>query len=243
MGDLIKLLGAPNSSAKILNIKIVKDDSARIAVARSIWKAAGPICGTEAESYLRSRGITIPLPPTLRYHPGLRSVEPPFKQYGALVAAMTKSVSRELRAVYVIYLQDGAKAPLERVKVFRGSPAGCSVHLAPLDGDSLTIAEGIETALSIIQMGAPYERTCAWAAGSTAEVVNFDVPLGIRSLHVGVDIDPPRPGQTMGAGEIAARKLVDRINRTRPEIETWLSWPHGEKDKRDFNDELMEEAG
>ena len=36
--------------------------------ARRIWREAFPIANTPAETYLRSRGITIPLPPTLPKH-------------------------------------------------------------------------------------------------------------------------------------------------------------------------------
>lgn len=243
MGALIRALGEPAHNAKVIESRKVKPASMRIAEARDIWRSAGPISGTQAESYLRSRGITIPLPPTLRYHRNLKSVEPPFRRYGALVAAMTKADSRELRAVYVIYVQDSAKAPLTRCKIFRGCPAGCSVHLAPVTGDSLTICEGAETGLSIVEMDARYgEQTCVWACGSTSGLINFEVPQGIRTLYVSVDIDPPRQGQAYGDGEIAARTLVDRLNRTLPEIEVWLSWPpwRSGKEKYDFNDSILE---
>lgn len=41
----------------------------REAQAKSCWEEALPIAGTPAEQYLRNRGITCELPPTLRYHP------------------------------------------------------------------------------------------------------------------------------------------------------------------------------
>ena len=41
----------------------------RAAQARACWQEALPIDGTPAESYLRGRGITCPLPATLRFHP------------------------------------------------------------------------------------------------------------------------------------------------------------------------------
>ena len=36
--------------------------------ALEIWRRAQPATGTPAETYLRGRGITIPTPPTIRYH-------------------------------------------------------------------------------------------------------------------------------------------------------------------------------
>ena len=41
----------------------------RAAQARACWEEALPIDGTPAESYLRGRGITCPMPGTLRFHP------------------------------------------------------------------------------------------------------------------------------------------------------------------------------
>ena len=40
--------------------------------ALEIWRESIPAAGTLAEVYLLSRGITIPPPPTLRFHPALR---------------------------------------------------------------------------------------------------------------------------------------------------------------------------
>ncbi len=44
----------------------------RTAAARKIWSTTRLGAATLIETYLRSRGITIPIPPTLRYHPNLK---------------------------------------------------------------------------------------------------------------------------------------------------------------------------
>ena len=44
-----------------------RDERRRREAARTIWAEAAPIAGTLGERYLRSRGITAPLPPTLRF--------------------------------------------------------------------------------------------------------------------------------------------------------------------------------
>ena len=41
----------------------------RAALARALWREARPVRGTPAETYLRGRGITCPLPETLRFAP------------------------------------------------------------------------------------------------------------------------------------------------------------------------------
>ena len=43
------------------------DDRDTIGEALAIWRAAGPITGTPAETYLRNRGISIRLPDCLRF--------------------------------------------------------------------------------------------------------------------------------------------------------------------------------
>jgi hypothetical protein len=45
------------------------DAEKRAAQAKRVWQEAQPIAGTLAETYLRGRGITAPLPATLRFHP------------------------------------------------------------------------------------------------------------------------------------------------------------------------------
>ena len=45
--------------------------AAKLAKARSLWDAAKPIVGTKAEAYLQGRGITSPLPDSLRFVPDI----------------------------------------------------------------------------------------------------------------------------------------------------------------------------
>jgi putative DNA primase/helicase len=47
-------------------------DAKRTSAALSIWQSTTAACGTRVEIYLRSRGLTIPPPPKLRFHPGLK---------------------------------------------------------------------------------------------------------------------------------------------------------------------------
>jgi hypothetical protein len=63
------------------------DDRRRTEYAGRIWHQTIPITGTLAEDYLRSRGITMPLPGVLRFHPALKH---PSGQYirAAMVAAV-----------------------------------------------------------------------------------------------------------------------------------------------------------
>jgi len=60
------------------------DAAKRATQARAIWREARPIAGTVAETYLRGRGITCPLPATLRFHPEAWH-GPTAKRYPAMV--------------------------------------------------------------------------------------------------------------------------------------------------------------
>src|SRR5262245_23151528 len=47
-------------------------DARRIEAALAIWQSGMVTLDTPAESYLASRGLCLPLPATLRFHPGLK---------------------------------------------------------------------------------------------------------------------------------------------------------------------------
>ena len=149
----------------------------RARQAAAIWREAVPICGTPAETYLRARGIACGLPGTLRFHPdcwhGATAQRLP-----ALVA-LVEGCDR--LAVHRTYLRpDGlAKAAVEPAKAMLGSTAGGAVTLQDGPG-RLVVAEGIETALSLVSGLLPLPMRLL-AALSTS---------GIRALRL-----PDQPGR------------------------------------------------
>jgi len=62
-------LGQP---AAFPTLTATPDDSQRIEIARRIWREAKPATGTLVETYLRSRGITMAIPPSLRFRPSMK---------------------------------------------------------------------------------------------------------------------------------------------------------------------------
>ena len=46
-----------------------KDQVTRATAALAIWQKSGPAAGTIVQTYMRSRGLLLPLPPTIRFHP------------------------------------------------------------------------------------------------------------------------------------------------------------------------------
>jgi hypothetical protein len=152
-------------------------------LALDIWREARPIAGTIAELYLRSRGITIELPPSLRYHRNLKH-----NASGLLLPALVAGIAgvdRHVIAVQRTFLKaDGSgKAQVSEPKMTLGGMGRGAVRLAPA-GDVLGIAEGIETALSAMQIfGMPL-----WASLGDKRLRNLELPPEVRRVIIFGDV-------------------------------------------------------
>lgn len=175
------------------------DDAQRTQIARRIWRGSEPAVGTLAEAYLRSRDITMSIPPTVRFHHALKHPSEPIL-LPAMVAAVS-DLNRNLVAVHRTFLDaKGSKTTLEPSKATLGPIAGRAVHLAPA-GEKIALAEGIETALSVQQAtGIP-----AWAALGTSNLARIDMPHSVREVIIAADNDGN------GAGEKAALAAAARF--------------------------------
>jgi putative DNA primase/helicase len=144
----------------------------------AIWGSASCAVGSIVERYLRARGITIAPPPSLRCVGG---AEP------AMVAAVQASDRRTI-AVHVTRLdptgERKVQVPFPRLTV--GALGDGAVRLAAA-GDVLGLAEGIETALSAMQLaGVP-----TWACLGASRMHRVAVPDSVRELHIFIDNDDP----------------------------------------------------
>jgi putative DNA primase/helicase len=190
--------------------------------ARKVWDPTVAIEGTIAEAYLRLRAITLSLPETLRFHSRLYHKDTGTWHPG-LVAAVCNA-SGEQVAVHRTWLRaDGTgKADVVPDKMSLGPVKGHSVHLGE-GGNTLIIAEGIETALSIMQLyGAP-----AWATLSASNLPNVIIPDTYAEIIIAADHDP--------VGLAAAEKLRLRLTLQRRKV-TILK---PKNLNSDFNDVLM----
>jgi putative DNA primase/helicase len=167
----------------------------------SIWHECLPISTTPAERYLRDRAIRGELPPSLRYHPGLKHTDT-----GLLLPAMVAAVQapdRSITGIHRTYLRaDGAgKAKVPSPRKMLGIVRGGTVRLA-VAGPDLALGEGIETCLSFMQMtGIP-----TWAAMTTSGMrcaILPPAPLA-ETVFLIIDLDP--------AGEAAARSAAARFS-------------------------------
>ena len=200
------------------------DDKARTANALQLWCAGRPADETLVQVYLRSRGIRIALPGTIKFHSGLKhrtgSIWP------AMIALVTRGRDNRPMGVHRTYLaRDGrGKAPVEPNKMMLGPCRGGAVRLAPA-GDPLMIGEGIETCLAAMQA----TGHGAWAALSTSGLRTLDLPPALQDVIVLADGDAPGEAAALAA---AARWRHEgrRVRIARP--------PQG----ADFNDVLLDRS-
>src|SRR5262249_33637209 len=137
-----------------------------------LWGKAIRPQGTVVQSYMANRGITFPLPRTIRYLPASDGYPPQmicafglfFEDADGKIAEPTK-----VTAIHRTLLKpDGSKADVYPNKKFVGSPTGKPIVLAPPhDGyAALAITEGIEDGLTAAQaLG-----IAVWAAGSAGNM-------------------------------------------------------------------------
>ncbi len=187
--------------------------------ARAIWCAAKLAAGTPVERYLRGRGITGLPPSSLRFavlwHAPTRCELP------AMVARVD-NVRGELIAIHRTFLRpDG----FDRIdKRMLGPCRGGAVRLGP-PARKLALAEGIETALSIMTA---IPELSTWAALSTSGLRTIELPAMPLAAEVTGYADADPAG--IEAAKDAGRRFARQGRRVR------LAIPEGGAD--DFNDIL-----
>jgi len=168
------------------------------------------------ETYLRSRAISLSMPPCLRFHPNLR--HPSGTYWPAMVAQMKAPGGNAIHRTWLA--KDGSgKAPIADPKMLLGSCYGGAIQLYK-PGPTLLISEGIENALSGTQ-ATGYQ---SWAAGSARMFKNLTVPACIRHVIILADNDE--------AGIREADHAADRWRRYGKQVSIDLP------DEGDWNDML-----
>ena len=207
-------------------------------VAQRIVADSVPIEGTPAAVYLRSRGITMDLPQTLRF---ARLAPPKIPGNGVLAAngpgllptlvAIVTDAAGELVAVQRTYLtEDGRKAPTRvtendrkpKVKYSLGNVIGGSIQLGPPSA-SMLVCEGLEDGLTLAQgLG-----RSVWVAAGTSMMPAIVFPQIVRSVVIGADGNSP--------GETAAQKAAEAYAKAGLSVRIMRPTPPFV----DFNAELM----
>lgn len=181
--------GGPSAAISRIESRAVSRDAVtsgnpevlkRRASALRIWGEAVDPRGTLVETYLASRGLSIPesaAMQVIRFHPNC-----PFRpgqRHPCMVAAYRSIATGDVVAIHRTALTpDGKK--IDRLAL--APTAGSAIMLSPLDLERgyLAIGEGIETVLSGLQMGfGP-----AWAMGSASNIAKLPALDGVDTLAI-----------------------------------------------------------
>jgi putative DNA primase/helicase len=201
------------------------DPAANTPFALALWRRTRPAPGTLVEIYLQARGITMPIPSRLRFHPHLK--HPNGTHWPGAVALVTDATDRAV-AVHRTWIAPGGhgKAPIEPVRMSLGPTRGGAVRLVPATTE-VVISEGLETGLSImLATGRP-----TWAALSAAGIRALVLPPTIKSVIIAADNDDA--GEGRDAAQEAAQRWLQEGRRVRLALP-----PAGQ----DYNDVLVEGA-
>lgn len=172
------------------------DNVDRIQEARALFEQAISAEGTPAETYLRSRGITITVPPSIRFawlnYKGLGKGP-------CLVAALTDKAGEITGVQRTFLLPDGrGKAKVAKPKLSLGKVSGSAIQLDPnfVTGEAV-VCEGLEDGLSLAQIA----DASVWVAAGASMMAKLEFPTSVTSAIIASDNDH--------AGMMAAKKAAD----------------------------------
>lgn len=213
-----------------------EDEAERLAAimeARRVWSDTCAPVGTPADVYVQSRGITMPLPPSIRFGEVYAWKDKDTGELGpdlpALIGAVTNGAN-EVVAVQRIFLRDGgkAKANMKKPKLSLGRVKGGALKLDDnnfQDGNSseIIITEGPEDGLSLVQE-LPGRRV--WVALGTAMMPFIEYPPGVQTITIA--------GQNDDAGRAAAQAAAVALTDLGYTVKSIFPAPQF----KDWNDQL-----
>jgi putative DNA primase/helicase len=181
-------------------------EASRSEAALRVWSEARRAEGSLVEDYLRSRGLHLPIPEAVRFHPALLHTSGGI--WPAMVALVTRGFDGTPAGVHRTFLdrEFPGKAPTQPQRMMLGPCGGGAVRLA-LPNQTIMIGEGIETCLAAMQAtGIP-----AWAALSTSGLRTLNLPDAPRDVIILADGD--EPGEA--AAQHSARRWLREGRRVR----------------------------
>ncbi|NEY90363.1 toprim domain-containing protein [Tabrizicola oligotrophica] len=221
--DIVKAAGLPPEALRHDPAEARKADAQRKAYAaeqrakaRTLWASSAPIWGTKGEAYLRGRGVTCPLPPSLRW-----AADTFHGPSGRWLSAMVADVSTG--GIHRTFFDKAGGRIAGNAKMMQGPCAGGAVALSEGPGP-LVVCEGIETGLSLLS-GLLDGPAAVWAALSTSGLRALHLPADLGALIIAADGDAP--------GREAATALAERAYALGWQV-SLLPAPEGQ----DWNDVL-----
>ena len=198
----------------------------RMESIKKVWKESLIISQDDKRTwpvmrYLQHRGLQVLFDPRqIRCHPNLGFYEDGrcVGHYPAMICAV-RNEQGEIVTLHRTYLtEQGYKAELPEPKKIMAVPnhltmSGGAIRLFPPFNDTLCVAEGVETAMSVTQI----TGLACWSMISEGGMRHFEVPNGIRFVNIFADKDKS------GIGEEAAKALQQRL--LEKGIGSWIYLP------------------
>lgn len=199
-----------------------------IAAAQQFWAAGQNPRGTPAEVYLRDvRGITMPLPPSIRF-----GMVPPWRdrntgEWAKPAPAVLCAVfdrSDDVVGIQRIFLRDGglAKARMRRPKLTLGRIRGASLRLGPVR-PTIIVCEGPEDGLTLAQC---IPGSSVWPTLGTGLMPVVEYPDEVSEIIIA--------GQNDAAGHAATDTAAERLLAQGFAVRTMFPDPAF----KDWNDQL-----
>jgi putative DNA primase/helicase len=207
------------------------DDAVRIRLMNDLWQGSTPLTsGDRAYRYLASRA-TLPqrMPPCLRLSERCRA---PDGVHRAALLAQVSDGHGEPVNIHRTFLGPNGKADMEHPRALMPGrlPDGAAIRLFPLIGETLGIAEGIETAFAAAdRFGVP-----VWSAINATMMAKWKPPSHVREVLVFGDNDAKFAGQA--AAFSLARMLAGRLG-----LRVQVHIPNGTG--RDWADDMQAAGG
>jgi len=177
------------------------------AAAVKLWREAVARGGV-LKSYLERRCITI-APPTLRQGIALQLGRIPIP---TMVAAVQAPDGKVIAVQETRLTWQGAKAPVSVPRITTGALGHGAVRLGPA-GETLGLAEGVETALSAMEMSG----VVTWATLGSQRLGRICLPPGVRQLQIFADSDRVGLEAASAAAQAHSRRGLAVTIRRPPE--------------------------
>lgn len=221
-----------------------EDEGKRQSALRMFLAACPTLAGTPAAAYLAARGIDLAelgrQPRSLRFTADLWNAETG-RRWPALVAAVTNAAGVHVATHRTWLARDAGgtwgKAPLVNPKMSLGRVAGGYIPLwrgasgrpmaKALAGETVAIAEGIETALSVVIACPELRVLSAVSLGNIARVL---LPPVVTTVIICADAD----GENEGAAR-ALQRAIDHFSADGRTVKVAVP-PCG----KDFNDTIRQ---
>lgn len=199
----------------------VVDDSANEKMRgglNRVWNESFGCNEREAEParlYMARRGISIAIPEEIRFHPSLSYFDGDKRigDFPALLAMVTGADGGPVTIHRTYLTPQGMKADVASPKKLMAYPTnrkiiGGAVRMnADQRSDVLLVAEGLETALAVMEA----TNLPVWSTVNAHMLENFVPPAWVKQLFVFADKDKPSKQHPKGHGQEAATRLVQRI--------------------------------